>query len=50
MTVGMQLLDTGQLELAPLVTHTFPLERINDAFAAAVEKPAGFVKAVVEMS
>lgn len=50
MTVGMQLLDTGQLELGPLVTHTFPLERINDAFAAAVEKPAGFVKAVVEMS
>jgi threonine dehydrogenase-like Zn-dependent dehydrogenase len=30
-----------------LVTHRFPLERIDDAFGIAVEKPAGFVKAVV---
>ena len=48
MTVGMQLLNSGQLEMAPLVTHRFALEDINAAFATAVDKPAGFVKAVVE--
>jgi 2-desacetyl-2-hydroxyethyl bacteriochlorophyllide A dehydrogenase len=48
MTVGMQLLTSRQLDLAPLVTHRFALDDINDAFATAVDKPAGFVKAVVE--
>ena len=48
MTVGMQLLTSRQLEMAPLVTHRFALEDINAAFATAVDKPAGFVKAVVE--
>ena len=48
MTVGMQLLNSRQLEMAPLVTHRFALEDINAAFATAVDKPAGFVKAVVE--
>lgn len=49
MSVGMSLLGTGQLRLAPLVTHRFELDDINAAFAAAAAKPAGFVKAVVEM-
>jgi threonine dehydrogenase-like Zn-dependent dehydrogenase len=48
MTVGMQLLASRQLEMAPLVTHRFALEDINTAFETAVDKPAGFVKAVVE--
>ncbi|WP_375430691.1 zinc-binding dehydrogenase [uncultured Friedmanniella sp.] len=47
MSTGMALLATGQLDLGPLVTHRFGLDAINDAFAAAVAKPAGFVKAVV---
>lgn len=49
MTVGMDLLASGQLRMAPLVTSRYPLSAIDDAFAAAVDKPAGFVKAVVEM-
>jgi threonine dehydrogenase-like Zn-dependent dehydrogenase len=34
--------------MEPLVTHRFPLDRIDDAFRTAVEKPEGFVKAVVQ--
>ncbi len=49
MDVGMALLASGQLELEPLVTHRFRLEEIDRAFATAVEKPPGYVKAVVEM-
>ncbi|WP_375425671.1 zinc-binding dehydrogenase [uncultured Friedmanniella sp.] len=49
MSVGMALLATGQLDLSRLVTHRFALEDVNEAFAAAVSKPEGFVKAVVEI-
>jgi threonine dehydrogenase-like Zn-dependent dehydrogenase len=45
--VGMRLLTAGVLSLEPLVTHRFPLERIGAAFAAARDKPPGFVKATV---
>lgn len=49
MDVGGRLLAAGRLELGRLVTHRFPLGQVNDAFAAAVHKPPGFVKAVVTM-
>jgi L-iditol 2-dehydrogenase len=49
MSVGMDLLAAGQLRMEPLVTHRFDLAAIDDGFTAAVEKPVGFVKAVVEM-
>jgi L-iditol 2-dehydrogenase len=48
MTVGMRLLASRQLEMAPLVTHRFALSDIGTAFETAVAKPTGFVKAVVE--
>jgi 2-desacetyl-2-hydroxyethyl bacteriochlorophyllide A dehydrogenase len=47
MTVGMRLTTSGRLSLEGLVTHAFPLEQVNDAFATAVAKPKGFVKATV---
>lgn len=47
MTVGMRLLTSGALSMAPLVTHRFALEQINDAFATARDKPRGFAKATV---
>jgi threonine dehydrogenase-like Zn-dependent dehydrogenase len=37
----------GRLDPAPLLTHEFPLDRIGDAFAAASERPDGFLKALV---
>jgi L-iditol 2-dehydrogenase len=47
MSVGMRLLRSGKLSLEGLVSHRFGLEDINEAFATAVEKPEGFVKATV---
>jgi L-iditol 2-dehydrogenase len=47
MGAGMRLLTSGALALDDLVTHRFALDDVNDAFAIAVEKPAGFVKATV---
>jgi L-iditol 2-dehydrogenase len=49
MRAGMRLLTSGRLALDDLVTHRFALEDVNDAFAVAVEKPVGFVKATVTM-
>jgi threonine dehydrogenase-like Zn-dependent dehydrogenase len=37
----------GALDLAPLLTHTYPLDRLGDAMEAMVERPDGFLKAVV---
>jgi L-iditol 2-dehydrogenase len=47
MRAGMRLLVSGKLSMEGLVTHTFPLEDIEKAFRMAIEKPDGFVKAVV---
>ena len=47
MSVGMRLVSSGVLSLDGLVTHRFPLEDINQAFATLREKPEGFVKAVI---
>lgn len=45
--LGMELLNAGKIDLKPLITHTFPLNKINDAFTAAKDKRGGFVKAVI---
>jgi len=47
MRKGMRLMASGRVSLDGLVTHAVPLARIDEAFQAAIEKPAGFVKAVV---
>ena len=39
MRIGMRLLTSGRLSLSDVVTHRFPLERINEAFTASHEKP-----------
>lgn len=49
MRVGMRLLTSGRIALDDLVTHRFTLRQVNEAFATAVEKPPGFVKATVTM-
>jgi 2-desacetyl-2-hydroxyethyl bacteriochlorophyllide A dehydrogenase len=38
----------GRIDVAPLITHRFPLDRLADALDAALERPDGFLKAVVE--
>jgi threonine dehydrogenase-like Zn-dependent dehydrogenase len=47
MSVGARLLSSGALSMDGLVTHRFPLEEINDAFAALRDKSPGFAKAVI---
>jgi L-iditol 2-dehydrogenase len=47
MRAGMRLLTSGRLALDDLVTHRYALEDVNEAFATAVAKPEGFVKATV---
>jgi L-iditol 2-dehydrogenase len=47
MRIGMRLLTSGRVRLDGLVTHRFPLERIDEAFRTAIDKPEGFVKATV---
>jgi threonine dehydrogenase-like Zn-dependent dehydrogenase len=47
--VGMELLNSRKLNMAPLITNVYPLEKIEEAFNAAKEKPKGFVKSVVVM-
>jgi NADPH:quinone reductase len=41
------LVAKGRLDVGSLVTHVFPLDRLTDAFRVAIERPPGFVKAVV---
>jgi threonine dehydrogenase-like Zn-dependent dehydrogenase len=44
---GLGLAARGAIALAPLVTHRFPLSRLQEAFETAARRPPGFVKAVV---
>jgi threonine dehydrogenase-like Zn-dependent dehydrogenase len=44
---GMRLLESGRLQMEPLVTHLFSLEQLNEAFHASHSKPEGFIKAVI---
>jgi threonine dehydrogenase-like Zn-dependent dehydrogenase len=44
---AVQAVIAGRLDLAPLHTHLYPLERLADALVATRDKPDGFVKALV---
>ncbi|HET6317828.1 MAG TPA: L-iditol 2-dehydrogenase, partial [Chloroflexota bacterium] len=37
-----------RVKLVPLITHHWSLDRIGEAFCCADERPAGFVKGIVE--
>ena len=45
---GIGLLESGRLDMRPLVTHRFGLDEINEGFRAAAEKNGEFVKAVID--
>jgi 2-desacetyl-2-hydroxyethyl bacteriochlorophyllide A dehydrogenase len=47
MREAVELLAAGRLDLSPLCTHRFPLERLADALETAARRPEGFVKALV---
>jgi 2-desacetyl-2-hydroxyethyl bacteriochlorophyllide A dehydrogenase len=46
--IALDMMAEGRLEVAPLITHRFPLEHIVDAFAAADDKrSSGAVKVLI---
>ncbi|HEX2224502.1 MAG TPA: L-iditol 2-dehydrogenase, partial [Thermoanaerobaculia bacterium] len=47
MEEGVRLLAARELDLEPLITHTFPLSEIERAFQTAEERPEGFIKSLV---
>jgi threonine dehydrogenase-like Zn-dependent dehydrogenase len=44
---AIKAVEAGQLDLAALCTHVFPLEQLGEALDAARDRPDGFLKAVV---
>jgi threonine dehydrogenase-like Zn-dependent dehydrogenase len=47
MRAAAQLVADGTLDISRLLSDPFPLERLDEAFAHTVERPDGFVKAIV---
>jgi threonine dehydrogenase-like Zn-dependent dehydrogenase len=45
---AMRLLSHGVLELKPLVTHRYPLEKANEALRASADRTSGSIKIHVE--
>ena len=50
MRIGMEMIERGQIDMAPLVTHRYPLGDINRGFEAASAKGDDFVKGVITFS
>ncbi|MBV8772741.1 MAG: L-iditol 2-dehydrogenase, partial [Deltaproteobacteria bacterium] len=48
MRKAIQAVCQARLDPWPLLTHHFPLRQINEACATMVQRPEGFVKAVIE--
>lgn len=47
---AIELLCTGKIDLDPMVTHTFPLERTGEAFEIVADYRDGVIKAMIEVS
>jgi threonine dehydrogenase-like Zn-dependent dehydrogenase len=47
MRIGLELAAKGLIDLGALVTHRYTLEEVDRAYADLLEKPPGFIKAVV---
>jgi L-iditol 2-dehydrogenase len=45
--IGMGMIERGQLDMGPLVTHRYRLAEINRGFETASAKEEGFVKGVI---
>jgi threonine dehydrogenase-like Zn-dependent dehydrogenase len=47
MRIGLELAAKGLIDLGALVTHRYALDEVDRAYADLLEKPPGFIKAVV---
>ncbi len=45
---ALKLLENGYLDLKPLITHTFPPDRLQEAFESLVDPACGAVKVVIQ--
>lgn len=46
--ITLDMLASGRIDAAPLITHRFPLNRIGEAFAAADDKrSSGAIKVLI---
>ncbi len=48
MRIGLELAAKGLIDLGALVTHRYALAEVDRAFTDLLEKPQGFIKAVVQ--
>jgi threonine dehydrogenase-like Zn-dependent dehydrogenase len=46
---GLQLMATGRVQTGALITHRFALDEVDRAFETLVDKPSGFIKAVIDL-
>lgn len=46
---AIDLISSGAIDLTPLITHHFPLERVAEAFDMVAEYRDGVVKAIIDM-
>jgi threonine dehydrogenase-like Zn-dependent dehydrogenase len=47
MKIGLDLMAVSKFSFEPLVTHRFGLDGVDEAYAALLAKPSGFVKAII---
>ena len=47
---GIQLAGDGKLKLLPLITHTFSIAEINDAFRLLTERTENVIKVIIKPS
>jgi len=48
MRLALEATRAGQMNTDGLITHRFPLDRLNDALEMADSRPDGFLKAIVQ--
>lgn len=43
----LRLIERGELDASPLITHTYPLERIREAYELFEERRDGVIKVAI---
>ena len=49
LTKAAPLIGDGRVKVRPLITHTFPLERIKEAFETFIQRKGGAIKVVIKL-